>query len=106
MPRINIETYRYRMDHGRYDTNNNCARIDLNDAKGRRARLYFNHDKAAANQAATMQGSELVAHFHMSYLDGMIDMLRNEDTCYCWHNVGADLVYLATGNEEMGEEES
>lgn len=106
MPRLNFTSYSTYIYGNRYDTSHNSAQIVLSPAKGAHARLYFSHDKTAANRAPSMQGANVIAHYHMSEFPHIVDLLRNEDSCYLWHNVSSGLVYLGTGPEEMGEEES
>jgi|GEM_PF-6339613 len=106
MPRVNFETYSTYLYGNRFDTRSNSAQIVLSGGSGGSARLYFSHNTAAATRAPSMQGPSVIAHYHMSELPQIIDLLRNEDSCYLWHNVSSGLVYIGTGPEEMGEEES
>lgn len=106
MPRLNFDTYSTFVYGNRYDTSSNCAQIVLTPASGAHARRYFSHNTTTANAAPTLQGANVIAHYHMSDFAHIVDLLRNEDSCYLYHNVPSGLVYLGTGREEVDEEES
>lgn len=48
----------------------------------------------------------MVLYYHISLLDTLVDMLRNEDSVYLFYNIASKVGYLNTGKEEVGEEET
>jgi len=107
MPSIAIDKYQVAIYSKRYNTSSNAAAIHLyNSSNTLVGSFYFNYDEGMANRAPVMSGSRLVAYYHMSMMDSIIDLLRSEDTCYLFEAVGSGLAYIATTKEEIGEEES
>ncbi len=68
--------------------------------------LYFNYSESNANRDPILSGSRVILYYHMTMLDTIVNMLRNEDSVYLFYNIDAKLGYLNTGKEEVGEEES
>jgi len=106
MARVDFDTYMYSVYTRRYDTTSNAAAIHLYNGSALVGSLYFNYDAARANRDPVQSGSRVVLYYHMSMLDTIVDMLRNEDSVYLFYNIDAKLGYLNTGREEVGEEES
>ncbi len=106
MARVNFDTYMYSAYSRRYDTTTNAAAIHLYNGSALVASLYFNYDASMANRDPVLSGSRVILYYHMSMLDTIIDMLRNEDSVYLFYNISAKLGYLNTGKEEVGEEET
>lgn len=106
MARVDFDTYMYSAYSGRYDTTTNASAIHLYNGYSLVASLYFNYDASLANRDPVQSGSRVVLYYHMSMLDTIIDMLRNEDSVYLFYNISAKLGYLKTGKEEVGEEET
>ena len=106
MPRVDFDTYKYSVYSHRYDTTSNAAAVHLYDGASLVASLYFNYDASIANRDPALSGSRVILYYHMSMLDTIIDMLRNEGSVYLFHNIGSKLGYLNTGKEEVGEEET
>ena len=106
MARVNFDTYMYSVYSRRYDKTTNAAAIHLYDGNALVASLYFNYDASMANRDPVISGGRVVLYYHMSMLDTIIDMLRNEDSVYLFHNIPSKLGYLNTGKEEGGEEET
>lgn len=106
MARVDFDTYMYSVYTRRYSTASNAAAIHLYNGGALVGSLYFNYDAARANRDPGQSGSRVVLYYHMSILDTIVDMLRNEDSVYLLYNIDAKLGYLNTGREEVGEEES
>ena len=106
MARVDFDTYMYSAYSGRYDTTTNASAIHLYNGYSLVASLYFNYDTSLANRDPVESGGRVVLYYHMSMLDTIIDMLRNEDSVYLFYNISAKLGYLNTGKEEVGEEET
>jgi len=107
MPSIAIDTYQVVIYSKRYNTSSNAAAIHMyNSSNTLVGSFYLNYDEGMANRAPVISGSRVIAYYHMSMLDSLVDLLRNEDTCYLFENVGSGLAYIATTKEEIGEEES
>lgn len=106
MARVDFDTYTYATYCRRYETTSNAAAIHLYNGGALVASLYFNYDAAAANRDPVLSGSRVLLFYHMSMLDTIVDMLRNEDSVYLFYNIASKLGYLNTGKEEVGEEET
>ncbi len=106
MARVNFDTYTYSVYSRRYETTTNAAAIHLYNGNSLVARLYFNYDAVRANRDPALSGSRVTLYYHMSMLDTIVDMLRNEDSVYLFYNIDSKLGYLNTGKEEVGEEET
>ncbi len=106
MARVNFDTYMYSVYSGRYETTGNPSAIHLYNSNTLVASLYFNYDASNANRDPVLSGSRVILYYHMSMLDTIIDMLRNEDTVSLFYNIDSKLGYLNTGKEEVGEEET
>jgi hypothetical protein len=107
MARVNFDTYKYFVYSNRYDTIDDAATIQLYNGELLVAILFFNYDASKANRDPVLFGGDRVfLYYHMSMLDTIIDMLRNEEPVYLYYNIDRQLGYLSTSKEEVGEEET
>jgi hypothetical protein len=105
MAMVNFDTYVYSIYCRRYDTTSNAASIHLYNEGSLVGSLYFNYDASIANKDPYLSGSRVIIYYHMSMLDTIIDLLRNERPLHLFHNIPTKLAYISTSMEEVGEEE-
>ena len=106
MPSVTFDKYMYSVYSGRYDSATNAAAIHLYNGNSLVGSLYFNHNTTSANKNPQVSNGRVILYYHMSMLDTIVDMLRNEDSVYLFYNLSSNLGYLNTGKEEVGEEET
>jgi hypothetical protein len=104
---FSIDTYSYDICSPRYDSVDPAAVITLrNGTNGKIATLNFHYVTSWANRNPVLAGQRVSVSYHISMLDAIIDMLRNEDSVVLYYDIGNKLAYLKTGGEEVGEEET
>lgn len=109
MPSFFFDNYMYSAVSTRYNKSGSAAAsIDLISSanSSASAALYFYYDEASSNRAPIQSGSRILLSYHVSMLDTIIDMLRNEDSTYLFYDIPNGLGYLTTNKEPVGEEET
>jgi hypothetical protein len=103
---VKFDTYKYFVYSNRYDTRDDTATIQLYDGERLVAMLFLNYDASKANRAPVQSGDRVLLYYHMSMLDTIIDMLRNEEPLYLGYSIDRQYGYLSTREEEVGGEET
>ena len=106
MARVDFDSYSYGVSIRSYNTKNNAASISLFRNGKQVASLHFHSDASLANKDPVLSETKVTLYYHMSMLDTIIDMLRNEDSVFLTFNIDKKVGWMATGKEGVGEGET
>ena len=105
MALIKIISYQLNQYSGTFAKTNRAALIIMTLENGEKANLYF-LDESKALSTNSFSSTVYRVYYYISRFIEIAETLRNEKPCYFYFNHSNKISYIATGTEEVGEEET